>query len=113
MIETTRRAKAGGEFGANGDWYEGGRFINTIPENQKAKGSHRVKAAKQEIEPFKWVVPQEGQNSIYRKFSGNWGKVIDGVAVVNADDRTLRFCGVSREEADGLVARWNRGERWM
>lgn len=113
MIETTKRARKGGEFGANGDWYEGGRFINTIPENQKVKGSHRAKVAKQEIEPFKWAVPQDGQNSIFRKFAGSFGKVIDGVAVLNADDRTLRFCGVSREQAEELIGRWNAGERWM
>lgn len=30
-----RRAKAGGEFGANGDWYEGGKFIATDADTIK------------------------------------------------------------------------------
>lgn len=116
MIQATKRAKVGGEFGANGEWYEGGRFINTIPENQKVKGSHRAKIAKQEIEPFKWVVPQEGQNSIYRKFAGVFGNVVDGVAVLRTDDRldqTCKYMGVSREQASDLINRWNAGERWL
>ena len=29
MADGQRRAKAGGEFGANGEWYEGGKFIAT------------------------------------------------------------------------------------
>jgi hypothetical protein len=31
----TKRAAKGGEMGANGEWYEGGKFINTVPENRK------------------------------------------------------------------------------
>lgn len=31
-----RRAKAGGEFGANGEWYEGGKFIATLEHTIKS-----------------------------------------------------------------------------
>jgi len=34
-IMATKRAAKGGEMGANGEWYEGGKFINTVPENRK------------------------------------------------------------------------------
>lgn len=34
--DTQRRAKAGGEFGANGEWYEGGKFIATQEDTIKA-----------------------------------------------------------------------------
>ncbi len=30
--KTKRQAKAGGERGANGEWYEGGQFICTVPD---------------------------------------------------------------------------------
>jgi hypothetical protein len=39
MIENEvgqRRAKAGGEFGANGEWYEGGKFIATTDRAKQA-----------------------------------------------------------------------------
>ena len=38
-MSATQRAKKGGEFGANGEWYEGGKFINTVRENRKREGS--------------------------------------------------------------------------
>lgn len=40
---TQRRAKAGGEFGANGDWYEGGKFIATEEDTiKRAPMRHEV-----------------------------------------------------------------------
>ena len=38
MTTTTdqRRAKAGGEYGANGEWYEGGKFLATQEDTIKA-----------------------------------------------------------------------------
>ena len=30
--KTKKQAKAGGERGANGEWYEGGQFICTVPD---------------------------------------------------------------------------------
>ena len=37
-MNTKRQAKAGGEVGANGSFYSGGKFINTVPENRKGDG---------------------------------------------------------------------------
>lgn len=31
----TKRAPKGGAIGANGEFYEGGKFINTVPKNAK------------------------------------------------------------------------------
>jgi hypothetical protein len=40
---TQRRAKAGGEYGANGDWYEGGKFIATEEDTiKRAPMRHEV-----------------------------------------------------------------------
>lgn len=40
---TQRRAKAGGEVGANGEWYEGGKFISTQEDTiKRAPMRHEV-----------------------------------------------------------------------
>lgn len=54
----TKRAAKGGEYGANGEFYEGGKFINSIPENPKKEGSApKAKPRKKQVEPFKpWVL---------------------------------------------------------
>ena len=33
---TQKRAAKGGEIGANGEFYAGGKFINTVEENSKS-----------------------------------------------------------------------------
>lgn len=121
MKTTTKRAAKGGEFGANGEWYEGGKFINTIPENRKKEGSSRRGTGKVEIKPYVWVVAPEGTSgiSLYRQFAGAFGKIIDGVAVLtdggNGDrlPAILRYVGKTREEAQIIIDRYNSGERWL
>lgn len=110
---TTKQAVKGGEFGANGEWYEGGRFINTIPENAKKEGSHPRKPSKVEIAPYEWVLQPEGKRSIYRAFAGIFGKVVNGRLEVLCNDQVLAYTGTSREAAQALADRWNAGERWM
>ena len=116
---TTKRATKGGEFGANGEWYEGGKFINTIPENRKREGSIPKRSHKQEVAPYVWEVAPEGMNSLYRKFAGLFGKVINGVAILtdggNGDrlPEILNYVGKTQEEAQSIIDRWNAGERWM
>jgi len=112
MTTANKRAAKGGEFGANGEWYEGGKFINTVPENRKLEGSRPRGTGKQEIAPYTWEVAPAGERSLYRQFAGLFGKVIDGVAIMNCSDVTLRYFGKTREEAQALVDRWNAGERW-
>lgn len=119
MQVTTKRAAKGGEFGANGEWYEGGKFINTVPENRKKEGSTPRKVGKQEIAPYHWEVPANGKNSIYRQFAGTWGRIENGVAIfaygsdVTRLECVLRYCGRTKQEAQTLLDLWNSGERWM
>lgn len=48
MQETLqRRAKAGGERGANGEWYEGGKFIATTDHAKSAPMRHEVSSEEQ------------------------------------------------------------------
>jgi hypothetical protein len=112
-----RRASKGGEFGANGEWYEGGKFLNTTPENAKREGSAPRGTGRQEIAPYVWDVPPvAGARSIYRQFAGVFGKVWpDGVARLRTDDQlpiTLDYCGTTLAEAQDLIDRWNSGTRW-
>ncbi|BCQ28725.1 hypothetical protein NK8_69150 (plasmid) [Caballeronia sp. NK8] len=53
-MSTQRRAKPGGETGANGEWYEGGgKFIATRDNPKRAERSRKA-TRKVEIEPRKW-----------------------------------------------------------
>ena len=112
----TKRAAKGGEVGANGEWYEGGKFINTIPQNKKREGSKPRGTGKQEIAPYVWEVAPEGKVSLYRQFAGVFGKVVNGVAVLRTDCQfadTCRYFKTSPEAAAEMIRRWNEGERWV
>jgi hypothetical protein len=110
---TKRRAAKGGEFGANGEWYEGGKFINTVPENQKKHGSHKGSGIRKvEIAPYEWVM-SDGKKSIYQNLAGIHGKVIDGRMVIRTSEQTLNYFGQTIQEVQTLADRWNAGERWM
>ena len=52
-MTTQARAKVGGEIGANGEWYEGGKFIATT-DHSKAQPK-KAKPRKAEIRPWVWV----------------------------------------------------------
>lgn len=49
MATDQKRARAGGEMGANGEWYEGGKFIAT-KDNPKSQPRERVVVADPERE---------------------------------------------------------------
>lgn len=114
-----KRAPKGGAYGANGEWYEGGKFINTIPHNAKKEGSKPKGSGKQEIAPYQWEVAPEGMVSLYRQFAGLFGRVENGVAVLTDGGNgsrlptILNYVGKTREEAQELINRWNAGERWI
>ena len=115
-MNNTKRAAKGGEYGANGEWYEGGKFINTVPENGKKEGSKPKASRKQEIAPYVWEVAPEGKRSLYRQFAGVFGRVENGVAVMLYNDRLptiLNYVGRTLEEAQNILDRWNAGERWQ
>lgn len=117
-VATQKRAKVGGEFGANGEWYEGGKFINTVPENRKKEGSHPKGTGKQEIAPYVWEVAPNGERSLYKKFAGAWGRVENGVAVfaygsdIERLNHVLAYCGVTKAQAQEMLDKWNAGQRW-
>ena len=58
------KAKAGGEWGANGEFYEGGKFVADSPDWQKRLGSRPKHGAKIEIEPYKWYAVSDREQTI-------------------------------------------------
>ena len=116
-MATTKRAAKGGEFGANGEWYEGGKFINTIPENQKKEGSHpKAKVRKVQVGPYEWAVqPTPGAQPIYigaigGVFADKFGRSRPASEV---SDAALAYLGVTRDELAARIARHAAGERWL
>lgn len=114
-MNTHKQAKAGGEHGANGEWYKGGSFINTVPDNAKGEARPKKKATgKQEIEPYKWeVAPVEGQRSLFR--------LLAGVECFNRETLQFTFNEELRleyalpeviEQRKKRIDMFNRGERW-
>ena len=114
MTATQTRAKVGGEVGANGEFYEGGKFLNTVADKGKGKPA-KPKARKVQVEPYVWVVSdrtpifsmvgaQAGYVDRYAPAKG----ICPSVAGVAYYGDTFR--GVSVAE---LCARFNAGERWL
>lgn len=55
------RAIKGGEYGANGEWYKGGQYLNTVAENEKKEARKRAfKAKKVCVAPYTWEMSREG-----------------------------------------------------
>lgn len=53
-----RRAAKGGEYGANGEFYDGGKFLNTIQENGKQEKKRKKPTGRREVAPFVWESAQ-------------------------------------------------------
>jgi hypothetical protein len=110
----TRQAAKGGEVGANGEFYAGGRFVNTIAENPKIAGSKPRKARKVEIEPYVWVIAEPGQASIYQRLAGIFGRTDDaGRMVIQVSQQTLDYYRETLAGVQDLADRYNAGERWL
>jgi hypothetical protein len=105
------RAKKGGEFGANGEWYEGGKFIATT---ERSKGiARRSKISKVEIEPFRWEVPpSEGATSIWSQIQ-HFVTLSGKQAVISLSDTTAEYYNVDRAVLSRLCELFNNGERWI
>lgn len=114
----TKRAVKGGEYGANGEWYEGGKFINTVPENRKKEGSFKGgRLRKMQFAPYQWAFPPEGASFAIFAMIGAQARYIDrnkpemgicpnepGISYYGDE-----FHGIKVAE---LCERYNAGERW-
>lgn len=113
MNTTQKRAAKGGEFGANGEFYTGGKFINTVEENSKSLKVAKKATRKQEVAPYVWEVQPEGKISIFSRISGVFATFKNGVAVMSCNDVTVGYYGLTRKTIQNWVDLYNSGERWI
>lgn len=116
-----KRAAAGGEHGANGEWYEGGKFIATT-DHEKGNKKSKKGTGRQEIEPYKWDHPPEpGMRSIFGA-SRVFNALENGKMVLNSSvsDHTWGYyhghdanaVAGAKARYQELADRYNAGERW-
>jgi hypothetical protein len=136
------RAKAGGEQGVNGEWYDGGQFLPSSENTVKGVIKITVrKGTKREITPYVWeAAPADDMLSIYDRINhacadnrrecqfvkgqGFTGFKFTEVFTTHAsndmrdfDYKTQTFKQVPQDQDwidffSGLMERFNNGERW-
>jgi hypothetical protein len=116
-MQTKSRAAKGGEFGANGEWYEGGKFINTVAENAKRHGSQpKAKPlGKRNVAMGVWEIqPYAGAIALFPQLAGL--EIIDratGLFVFNPELHneyaTPEYIAIRKDR----IAKFNSGVRWI
>lgn len=113
-----KRAKIGGEIGANGEWYDGGKFIATT-ERPKGNVSCSAKAQQYQYEPRKWSVPPtQDARPILMIVGRHAAPIWEGRTYTKITLYAPYLESQGTDEAFGhkvqdLVDAWNRGERWF
>lgn len=106
-----RRAKKGGEVGANGEWYEGGKWIANTDASKRA--GYRRPTGRQPIAPGEFAVPEAGKFSLFQRWSSVWIRDEDG-SMRCRDDLPIEYWGREYlDQAQQMADRWNAGERWV
>ena len=111
------RAQAGGEIGINGEYYKGGQFLPSSPMTIKGevKNTNGQGTRKEEIAPYVWeIAPAYNLRSIYTWIAGtvaSWKVWQVELELSNLD--ALNYVGLTEEEANELVEKWNAGYRWI
>lgn len=109
-----KRARKGGEYGANGEWYEGGKFIATSERTKKRKP---VKSSrKQEIDSFKWETHENPDAiAIYPQLSGIEIRNSDGAFELNTklNGRAMGWSDSHEIERQEKIDAFNDGFRWI
>ena len=111
------RAIKGGQVGANGEFYKGGQFLNTIEENAKRLGSRPRKVAKRNVAPYVWEVqPFEGAKAIFATTVGTGAVINDDGTIspyLRVFENGVMYNGETLENVQALCDRYNAGERWI
>ena len=110
---TQKRAKVGGEYGANGDWYEGGKFISTTkrPKQHKKKFSPTGKV---KIDFKTWGCRIDTGNDdtfaqpLYPVLAGH-EKPIGNFEFFELNSNVRGYV----EERQNDIDAWNEGYRWF
>ena len=103
------RAPIGGVVGLNGSFYEGGKFLPST-DRAKRKGSKPSKPSKVEIEPYAWVKPLEGFESIYSRIEVFVNK---GVTEIEVHPQVFVTYQVSEERITEYLNLYRQGYRFI
>jgi hypothetical protein len=108
-----KRAKTGGEYGQNGEWYEGGQFIATTDAPKKFREQIIKKASgREQISPREYVVPEAGQVPIFARMAGT---------IMDHRDGSLNWKYINYQEYDqetidefeAAAQAWKDGEKFV
>jgi len=112
-----KRAKVGGEFGANGEWYEGGKFIATT-DRPKSHKKWKKPTGRQLIDRGEYATPPETADNIhavalFQRLAGIETFNEDGTFSLNP--RLGAELGTPEALANrkATVEAWNNGARWQ
>lgn len=109
------RAKKGGEIGANGEFYEGGKFIATT-DRSKGEAKRKVKkTGRREIAPYVWEMQPTPESYPIFSLVGCELKCVkfdydSKVCVLAINDHFAQHSRI--EWLETQLARFNAGERW-
>jgi len=101
-----RRAKAGGEIGANGEHYKGGAFIANT-DAPKGKTRKHTKTGKREVAPYTWEMqPTADHRAIFSMIAGAEGMYHHdtGKMSVYLDD--------TKKNVREIIETFNNGQKW-
>lgn len=112
-------AKAGGEIGANGEYYKGGQFVADNPNTSKKHGSFK-NSHKIEIEPYTWVeadsshvalmsIAKVGVLSKFKRANGF--RDYSELVLVEDYQKIAKFLKLDIEETKKAIEAYNNGER--
>jgi len=103
-------AATGGHWvkGAGGSRFVGG--VQAVRREDAGRGKRKV-----EIAPYTWQDEPKGMRSIWGYVAGIFARYNrdSGQLEYAASPQTLGYYGMTESRARDLIARWNRGERWV
>jgi len=114
-----RQAKAGGEYGLNGEFYRGGQFMpsSAFTEKGKYKVQKTRGTGRQLIAPGEFALPPEGQRSLFSRISQfiTYDEY-EGGALTNAkvrDYNVIEGATPPKEEIQAGIEAFNKGVRFV
>lgn len=123
------RAKAGGQMGINGEFYEGGQFLPSSKDTVKGAQAKIKAGHKSPIAPFVWIAsPAPDMLSIYARIENNVTdnrrdcEYVKGVGFIGLQvkpaEKMLDGNGKPQRQEwvdfiTALCQKFNAGERWF
>lgn len=105
------RASKGGQVGANGEFYEGGKFLPSTkqPKRHGSKPARGVRRCL--VEPGVMADVPEGKGAILQSIRAL--VVVDGGLLVPINNPLAIECHGGAAYLADRIAAYNRGERWV